>query len=587
MLDRPVRRPLTDAEQTLADMERDAVARWIWQENQKKKRARTLNKQHNEYLEEQAAKELLAARKAFYTLQEESEEEYDYEVAYVKEEPDTEMAADIAPLLAGPFSFVDTGEFHDLKREPQDEHEGPSAEQSCEDFVITGDAADNFYQLCVEALVPSSDEYAEPDKAIVSNPVPEVAKSCEDFDAAGGSADKQEEQGLEPTDDNSRETGATIAPSSQPNAAMEESFEDFLILTDPADALEELFEEVPVTEKGEDVAMGKENEGGTLRVKVLEYVFAGEHPIKNDDDFGADIELAGSGSRENGTPAKNLPTFSKRSLPAAPKRFGCVIFDDEAEEKQEPQQEQEDSAVRQAQVNGNDSPMQTEPGSSALEETGMDANSTEKDFEKCLTRPIKKRVVRRPNCAFPSPHGTNCPNKHAFAKQRHGQTHASEHPYRCAAAGCAKSFVRKDHLEDYLQTHADRKRKARVNKEARKIEDKPKNKSPCRVCGRVLASGHMSRHMRSHTGERPYSCTVCAKSFRRAQHCLNHMLRVHTGERPFKCGTCSAGFVRRWDLTRHSKVHTGVNSIFPCKTCGRAFSRNYACMNHSKKCQAN
>ncbi|KAH7701254.1 hypothetical protein AAVH_28013 [Aphelenchoides avenae] len=73
-----------------------------------------LNKQHNEYPKEQTTKELLAARKAFYTLQEESEE-YAYEGAYVKEEPDTEMAADVAPLLAGPFNFVDSGEFHDLK----------------------------------------------------------------------------------------------------------------------------------------------------------------------------------------------------------------------------------------------------------------------------------------------------------------------------------------------------------------------------------------------------------------------------------------------------------------------------------------
>ena len=40
----------------------------------------------------------------------------------------------------------------------------PFAELSCEDFMITEDAADDFYRLCMEALMPTSDEHAEPRK---------------------------------------------------------------------------------------------------------------------------------------------------------------------------------------------------------------------------------------------------------------------------------------------------------------------------------------------------------------------------------------------------------------------------------------
>ncbi|KAH7725841.1 zinc finger protein [Aphelenchoides avenae] len=590
MLDRPVRRPPTDAEQTLADMRREARARWVWQEKEKKKRMRKLNKEDKANLKEQAAKELRAAQKALSAAQEEAEEEFDYEGAYVKEEPDTEMAADVEPQLAGPFNFVDTGEFHDLKQEPQEEQEGPSAQQSCEDFVITEDAADDFYRLCVEALVPTNDEYAESSKDIVSNPVPEVAKSCEDFGAGGGRVDRQEEQGLEPIDDNSREKGAAIAHSSQPNAAMEESFEEFLILPDPADALNELFEEVPFPEQGEDVLIGKKNEGGTVRVKVLEDVVVGEDLVKDDKDVGARSELTGSGYRENGTTAKNLPTCSKRSLPPAPKRVGRVILDDEAEEKQEPLQEQEDSAERRAQVNGNNSPVQTEPGSSALEETGMDANSTEKDFEKRLTRQNKKRVVRRPNSDCLSPHGTKCPHKYAFAKQRHGHTHASEHSYQCSAAGCGKSFARKGHLQDHLQTHAGLKRKARESKEAHRTKDKPRKTIgrpyACTVCTKPFQRAeHLTYHMRVHTGERPFTCDECDTRFTQKAALSLHKAAMHSDERSFTCDTCPAAFVRQRDLSLHIKIHTSGDPIFPCETCGRAFSRNNARMRHSNKCQ--
>ncbi|EDO19162.1 hypothetical protein Kpol_1050p19 [Vanderwaltozyma polyspora DSM 70294] len=56
--------------------------------------------------------------------------------------------------------------------------------------------------------------------------------------------------------------------------------------------------------------------------------------------------------------------------------------------------------------------------------------------------------------------------------------------------------------------------------------------------------------------ERPYLCEVCNRGFYRLEHKKRH-LKIHTGEKPYKCLylNCSKKFSRSDELNRHSKVH--------------------------------
>ncbi|XP_077466151.1 early growth response protein 1 [Stigmatopora argus] len=78
---------------------------------------------------------------------------------------------------------------------------------------------------------------------------------------------------------------------------------------------------------------------------------------------------------------------------------------------------------------------------------------------------------------------------------------------------------------------------------------------PVETCDRRFSrSDELTRHIRIHTGQKPFQCRICMRNFSRSDHLTTH-IRTHTGEKPFACDICGRKFARSDERKRHTKIH--------------------------------
>ncbi len=142
----------------------------------------------------------------------------------------------------------------------------------------------------------------------------------------------------------------------------------------------------------------------------------------------------------------------------------------------------------------------------------------------------------------------------------------TECDFTCKFKGVLKAHRVKEH------------KKERPVKKENKIKD-----LECEHCGKLIrgTQHHLLRHIKTHTGEKPWECDICGAVFAEKGR-LNVHRPIHNEARPWLCEECGKSFKRAINLRMHRKIHVEVKP-YQCELCAYRCTRHDTLNLHMKR----